>query len=906
MASGAGAIDRPVLPLSPGRGEGRAGRRAAARPGGSTDFPPALSGPAAPQRRNARARRLWQILAREAVGAWLGPVLLAAALSALHLAGAFTLADGLLFDAVTTRERGLSPRVVLIEQSPQGAARQAVLERRLAQLGVRRIGYLTPRATSDASLPSAARRPAGPTVIHAFGARPIPASDKWQLAGTAPFGAEAAARIAPLSEYGIYRGHRSAIPGRAGAIPTFEAMLAGRKAGPGDFLIRMPRGQNIPTFGADQLIGGQLRRGELSGLVAIVASPDALVPRYTTPLTPGGQGMSEARLRAFAVQNLVTGHEVRRSSPWEAGLLLLIAALVPALGYSRVDPKRFAVALPLMASVLVLAGGLAAVQLANKLPPVTALLLVPWIVTYQRVLLREAKQDRRLESAAARAMQHSFVRSALREGARLPEYLGTASRIAGIGQSLLIEQLPGGRIAELHAQSASLGDLDADPRSLAHAFDRLRGSSLSIAAQQFVPGWGCAARMSWLGTAKGDLFWIHGVPQTQFLRKSQRLVRAMTTSFRELFRWRADLNARARHDERHAPIDDRVASAIALISRESEQVHHGIDALDTAVAIFHLIGSPLHANARMREIFRAAGLGMGEADLPLALLYLTGLDEAQIDAAIQNLLLNGGKMRIPMRDLDHSERMIRLAVPERLGKREGRVLVIEAIDVASLNRAADLRQAVATYIDAQLRNDLEAILLGADLAMDPRIKGEQIKPLVGRIAEIARRGTGRLDEVTGLTRASNSQSAEACYPLDARRLVLDARNQVAEFAQDLAVGIDADIPGISGFTMAEPRALGEMLGAMLRVVLADTPRGEAVVLRLEELEGRTRIRIAGGFGMAFERLVDLLSGGPDEAVGDFKLVAEGMARALQWDASVSYWGREADGFGFTVDLRRIG
>ena len=144
------------------------------------------------------------------------------------------------------------------------------------------------------------------------------------------------------------------------------------------------------------------------------------------------------------------------------------------------------------------------------------------------------------------------------------------------------------------------------------------------------------------------------------------------------------------------------------------------------------------------------------------------------------------------------------------------------------------------------------------------------------------------------------------YPLDARRLVLDARNQVAEFAQDLAVGIDADIPGISGFTMAEPRALGEMLGAMLRVVLADTPRGEAVVLRLEELEGRTRIRIAGGFGMAFERLVELLSGGPDEAVGDFKLVAEGMARALQWDASVSYWGREADGFGFTVDLRRIG
>lgn len=906
MASGAGAIDRPVLPLSPGYGKGRAGSVAKTRPGGDTDFALDRSRRALQPRRQARLRRLWQILAREGVGAWLGPVLLAAALSALYLAGAFRLADGLLFDAITIRERGLSPRVVLIEQSPQGAAQQAALERRLAQLGVRRIGYLSPRASNIAPPPSAARGFAGPPVIHALGVRPIPASDKWQLAGTVPPGVEAAARIAPLSEYGIYRGHRSSIAGQAGAIPTFEARLAGREAVPGDFLVRMPRGQNIPTFSADQLIDGHLRRGELSGLVAIVAPPDALVPRYATPLTPGAQGTSEARLRSLAVQSLVTGHEVHRSSPWEAALLLLIAALVPALGYSRIDPKRFAVALPMGASVLVLAGGLAAIQLADKLPPVTALLLVPWIVTFQRVLLREASQDRRLERSAARAMQHSFVRSALRDGARLPEYLGTAARIAGIGQCLLIEQLPGGRIVEVNAKAASLDDLDADPRSLAHAFDRLRGSSLSIAAQQFVPGWGCAARMSWLGTARGDLFWIHGVPQTPFLRKSQRLVRAMTASFREFFRWRADLNARARHDERHAPIDDRVASAIALISRESEQVHHGIDALDTAVAIFHLIGSPLHANASMREIFRAAGLGLGDADLPTALLHLTDLDEARIDAAIQNLLLNGGEMRIPMRELGRGERLIRLAVPERLGKREGRVLVIEAIDVASLNRAADLRQAVATYIDAQLRNDLEAILLGADLAMDPRIKGEQLKPLVGRIAEIARRGTGRLNEVTGLTRASSSQTAEVCYPLDARRLVLEARSQVAEFAQELAVGIDADIPGISGFTMAEPRALVEMLGAMLRVVLADTPRGESVTLRLEELDGHTRIRIAGGFGIAFERLVELLSKSPDAAVGDFRLVAEGMAKALQWDASVSYWGREADGFGFTVDLRRIG
>ncbi|HEX9858347.1 MAG TPA: hypothetical protein VGA75_08320, partial [Paracoccaceae bacterium] len=518
-------------------------------------------GKASPRRaHSAHWQKLKHFLAREKVGSWLGPVLLAAVLAALHLAGAFSLADGRLFDAVTTREDGRPPKVVLIEQASARAGQDDALERRLAQLGVERIGYLSPPAA-----PAPRRLANTPRVIHALGVKPVPASEKWQLARSAPVGVEVAARILPVSDYGIFRGQRAAIAGNRGPIPSFESLLAGRSAQQGEFLLRMSREQNIPSFAASQLIDGELQRGELSGLVAIIAPTDALAPRFTTPLTPWSQGMSEARFRALAVQNLITGREVYRAPPWEAALLLLIAALVLALAYSRVDPKRFALVLPLGAMLLVLIGGWASLQVAHKLLPVTALLLAPWLVTFQRVLLREASQDRRLENAASRAMQHSFGRSALREGARLPEFLGTAARIAGIEKSLLIEQFPNGRIAEVFAQAAQLADLDADKRQLGQTFDRLRGSSLSIPAQQLVPGWAQPARMSWLGSAQGDLFWIHAVPQTAFLRKSQRLVRAMTSSFRELFRWRADLNARSRHDERHVPIDDRVASAISLI-----------------------------------------------------------------------------------------------------------------------------------------------------------------------------------------------------------------------------------------------------------------------------------------------------------------------------------------------------
>lgn len=863
--------------------------------------------------RNSRvlraALRLWlrlrQYLGREAVGSWLFPLLFVSSLTALHQVGAFTLTDGRLFDGATTRLAGSAPNVVLIEQGESFGTEQpgnyADLEAGLARLGVKRIGYLGARPR-NISVP----RSDDVSIVLGLEVEAIPASDKQRLVDEAVAGATGAARTMPLSQYGIHRAQRSSIAGEAGAIPTFETALAGRQPDQDRFLVQMPIAQSIPSFTAEQILEGQLEAGELAGLVAIIAGPEGLRPSLATPLTPDAYATSEARFRAFATHNLIDGQEVYAAPPWEVALLMLVAGLVLALAFSRIDPKRFAVILPLGFSLLVLAGAWAALVYVHKLLPVTALLLSIWTITFHRVLLRERHQDMRLEGAASRAVQYSFRRTALREGARLPEFLGTAARIAGIEKSLLIEFHQDGGVELAHAQNATIKDLAIDDRRLAALLERLRGRSMSASAEEYVAEWGQPARVTWLGGTRGDLFWIYAVPQNQMVRKSQRLVRAMTASFRELFRWRSDLNARLQHDDRHMPIDGKVTSAISLISRESEQVRHGIDALDTALVIFHLIGSPLHANARMHDIFRRAGMAVSDTDLPEALLQLTELDETRIEAMLQDLLLNGGEMRVPMRELGCGERMIRIAAPGSLAKREGRVLVVEAIDVANLNRAADLRQAVALFIDAQLRNDLEAIMLGADLAADPRMSGEKAKPLIARIGDTARRGTARLDEVTGLIRARNSQTVGACYPLDARKLVIESHERVAEFAEELAVGIKMEMPGIGGFTIAEPSALGDMLCAMMRVVLADTPRGDVVKLKLEELEDRTRIRITGGFGIGFQRLVELLSGSPDEAVGDYKLIADGMAKALQWDAAVSYWGREADGFGFNVELRRIG
>jgi hypothetical protein len=826
-------------------------------------------------------------------------------LGVLQQAGTFRIVDGQLFDQATTRATGTPPQVVLIERDPAfdrlGQGRYGMLEASLARLKVERVGYLARR---DGPIASALRG----KIVSGLAPNRVPASDLWTIPSDEQIpGTIAAARVMMPAEYGIYRRQVTALAASDGPLPTFEAALAGKTSAAGHmFYIPMPRSQSLPVITASQVVEGQLAPGALRGTVAIIAPRETLHGTLTTPLSPEARGTSEAEFRGFAVQSLRSGSAVSLAQTWQAWLLLAVFGAVMGISYQRSDPKRLALVLPLVVSMLALSLGWAALILAAKLLPMSALVLLPWIVTFLRVLRREQAQDRRLEITAARAVQHAFGRSVLREGARLPEFLAQAARLAAVERSLVIERKADGTVSYLHGLHADGSDVTLPPRELAQLLDRLVGRHATVAANQVADGWQGQVRLTWLGGTGRDLYWLYTLPRGGDRRKSAMLVRAIAASFRELFRWRANLNARQDLDHRFSPIDDRVASAISLVSNSSEQISHGFDTIGTAVMIFHMVGSPIHANAPMREIYRQAALTVTDTSLTDALLRLTELDLPRIEAMLQELLVHGGEMRVPMRRLGPEERIFRIAAPQRHARARERVMVLEAIDVSELHRAADLRQAVALFMDLQLRNDFEAIMLGADLATDERVAADKVRPIVARIADTTRRAIGRLDEVADLVRRDIATLEHASYPVDARAIVIEAIERTREFAGELSVEVDADLPGASGFTIAEPIALGAMLRAMLRALIADTPQGDTVKLRLEEVDGRTHIRISGGFGIALERLLQLLSHDENEAAGDFRTIAEGMAAAVQWDASVSYWGREADGFGFNVNLKRIG
>ena len=602
--------------------------------------------------------------------------------------------------------------------------------------------------------------------------------------------------------------------------------------------------------------------------------------------------------RAYTIHALRTGTATTSLAVWQGGLVLVALAALLILAYRRFDPKRHALLLPAALTLAILAISWLGIVHAAVLLPVTAMVAMVWSATFAAIVMRETVQDRLLAQSATQAAQASLTRSPLRESSRLPDFLGQAADHAGIERSALL-RYRGGRIEPV-AGSAALSDtIDASPKRLVPILKRARRSGAMVDASVIAPDWN-HAQIAFLGSDSAEWYWLHGSVQDDLARP--HIVEAISASARELFDWRRGLNLDAQRT-----IDAKVTSAIGLVAREAAQIRRGVDIIDTAVVVFHLIGTPLHANSAMEAIYREAGLDPYATSLTDALLALTDLERDRVRALVEDLMIDGTEMRVPMRSFDKSsnERLLRIAAPQSEDASGDRVLVIEAVDMRAANRMADMRGAVAKFIDLQLRNDFEAIMLAGQLAADERLGPGQLRSVVGQIADTARRATDRLDEVATLIRTDPRELVEACYPIDAAKTVREAVRQARPLAEELGVTIAFDHPGISGFTLAEPAALRELVLAMLRVVVSDTPQGGSVACTIREQIGHTRIAISGGFGIGFGRLLALVSNYEQAGAGEYRVIGEGIAAVTRWSASVSYWGSEANGFGFNIDLKGL-
>lgn len=850
----------------------------------------------------------WQALhidswRRVAIG--LLPLAVALLLAYAQDRGLLDFADARFFDAVTLSEAGQPPRVVLIAVGPadDGSNPGLALDlvRAAQRLGVARVAFTTAPMVDFA----AAEVPAGFVVV-ASRAERIPGTARWRLTGAPPEPRIAAgAHVLAAAQSGVHRRQLGELPGAAGPLATFEALAAGRAPRPDADWLRLTPNHNLPRLRAEQLLAGEIGARALAGTILLVEPSAAGPARGVATARDQASGvMSPSAFSAAAIQTFADGRGVRPASALESLMLLVALAAISGLIYLRSDPKRIIPLFLLTGLAAILAAAWLSLQFANLLLPVTALVLSLPISALLVLLRAELSEDRNLRRFVTQAINLSSHQVLLKDLGRMPEFLGSTAEILGIERHLVFEQR-GRKLEALFARNASLDDLSGGKSAVLATLRRAARAPYPIDAAALVPGWPLAARLVSLGPGEGRRFWLYGYPETAH-SAALHTAGAIAADFRAIQQLRVDLGAGSDRSVGYRPADEWAGGAVQLVADHASLVSSGIDGLETAVIVFHPIGYPLHANLTMAALYDALGLVLAETSLPRLLAALTELDAERIATSLNDLLLHGGEMRVNCREIDTRKRQLRVAARREASSDMPRTLSLEVIDVSEPRRLAQLRLSISSMLDVNIRNDLEAIGFALAVARSGKLDAARQDKVLGQIETAVDRAADRLDAISPHLRADIGEGPGESFPIDATAVVKEACELVEPLAETHGISLNTDAPGISGYAIADPKLLTEMVGAMLQIVIADCAPGEAVTVVLSEATERTRITVSGGIGMAFERLYAALELSDAASHGPFGNIARGMGAALGWGAVVSYSSQVGKGYRFVIELRRIG
>ena len=806
---------------------------------------------------------------RGASATWIADVaaalLIGAAAFLLSGTAAFRALDGIAFDAAMQIDSAQPPKVVIVDINP-AAIEPDVLIDSARRAGIRRIGVSDTRLAEGLC---EGRSGAVDIVVQ----RPVrQLSGGLQFTEPMPFPPRSRCVAVPAvdapGDYGMRRRQYATITGLSGPISSFEGRLAGRTDLQGLYWVRTPARQNIPRITAAQLTDGVFT-GQLQGYAALLnVRSDRPPVMVATSLDPGAVRTSEARWRAYAVQTLIDRREVTTAS-WLAVLLFLVGtALISRRLIANFQVRRFFLVGTAGAVLLLAAGWFAILQLADRLLPLAAAVFALMVAAVAKLLAAERKKDRRLERTIETAVDLAFDRDMLGRSGDLARYFERASKILRLPYARVLERQVG---QPEWREIFAVGTRDETTRAIR------------------------------LDDADRQLRFAYSPPRDASHKAANAILDDAIARFTAARDWQDRLLSGAKG----LPVDARLDSAASLIGVHGDELARGLDALDTGVFVFRPLGMPIQANVEMREVLGAAGVDPDDTTLIDTIVATTELDEARAQSMVRAVLLEGSDLRVPMKDYGARQRILRLGIASKVRRRSQTVLVLEAVDITELDRLAELRLAFGTFIDRQLRNDLEAITLGNSLARDPRLAPDALVRVLDRIGDVVKRATDRLDEVRVLLDEEPYAGAEPSYPVEARKIVAQAFERAQQHADELGVQIVSTLPAISGFSIAEPLMLSDMIEAILRIVIADTAQEGEVVLSLDESERTTTVRITGGFGLPFDRFVNALDARSGDVPAEYQIAAAGIAEAIKWGGSVTYWSAPGDGFRFSIQLRRV-
>jgi hypothetical protein len=173
------------------------------------------------------------------------------------------------------------------------------------------------------------------------------------------------------------------------------------------------------------------------------------------------------------------------------------------------------------------------------------------------------------------------------------------------------------------------------------------------------------------------------------------------------------------------------------------------------------------------------------------------------------------------------------------------------------------------------------------------------------LVEATARARGTLSSIGQLLDQALEVGAPNPYPINPKSALIRAIATVRSSADELAVRLDLEQPELANAVIAEPALLDDLVEAMLRIALSDSPRGSAISAVLVEQAMHSEISVRGGFGLPAETLTKLLSGNRDGAPDEFHTLARALQLVPSWGGSVEATSDAGAGYSFRIILKKV-
>ncbi len=896
-------------------------------------------------KRQLRAR-LWLAI-QLAVGAGsrlIGGAGVVALASVAHVTGVTAHLDGFIYDLMVAAAPDPAPtsrRVTLIDLPADpnlaplpGHDWQRLIDA-LAGAGARLIAATVPP-------PDGVTPPARVPLVIGTPVAPVPERPgQWAPIGGSGAPDDPVVAIA-LPEHGVHRRQAVTLETSTGVRPTLEATIAARLGGPervpvAPFLIDY-RGDPdaMPRLAAIRVIDGGLVPGLVDGRVVVIGPAPAPGTRgLTVPLRGLAEGLSPLKVHGYALETLLGARAPRPLTAVETAALLAVAVLI---GYLIQRPVSGPASQLVFAATLVAVGALSFGALVgfDLVVPYTALtaalIAIFAVVRIDRARTRHRDLTRLVLALAARTHERLFPQLPETSQEQWGQIIIMVSQVLNLRRAIFLEADPVHpqvrEVAALGCAIADIAEKRRDSRRPPYTDAIAAGSLIPLDRRQFLAPLADGTDSQFLaplvfgGEVMG--FWCltvaadEGTPMPQFVGAVDRF----SAQIAERLYFRRELEASrqaseqppARVDER-ARLETQLRRMVLLLERRQVLLECILNREATAKIVYDLFGNVLQINERMTEAVALRDIRPFALSAVEFIHAVSGIAIETCRSYIRVVVTARQRLYLPVY-LDFSGRQFVLALAsiDRLGDRDvggiddeaGGGLLCELIDVSYVDALHQMKQEIWQFINMSLRNDLEAVLLAAELLADPRLKPDDRPSTITLFQDAADQARSRLADLQDFAdREGHLAALDICPtpPRDLLERLIEARRP-AFAARGIAISFDA--PMLPALVLAGPDALDAGLGAILDLLAEDAHDDATLSIAIDEQEVVTTIHLsAPGFGLPDDQLHAYLAG-TKPTDSDTFLAIRRLAMVIEaWQGRLVSHAEPGAGYRFAVALARV-